>query len=141
MTVPSTAYCTEAEVDDYMSGRLSTDAWDSAIAGDKDAARIMATRAIDRLNFVGKKTDLSQELQFPRDADSDVPQEIKNACAEEALSLLDGKDPDLEFENIGMTSQTYANVRSSYDTDRPAEHIFGWNNKQYCLEIYQTIPA
>lgn len=122
-TTPTIPYATPAEVDDYMTGRLSAEAWTTAIPDDKTAAVIMATRAIDILNFLGEKSVESQELQFPRDEDSAVPQDIKNACAEEALALLDGKDPDLEFENLGMKSQGYANVRSTYDTNRPTEHI------------------
>jgi len=119
----STAYCTQAEADTYFAGRLNADAWDDASSSDKDKALLNATRLIDRLNFRGKKNNDSQELQFPRNEDTVVPDDIKSACSEIALALLDGVDPELEWDNLRMVSQGYANVRSTYDANIPNEHI------------------
>ena len=83
----------------------------------------MATEAIDRLNYLGEKTDSSQANQFPRDADTVVPDDIKIACAEIAIMLLDGFDVELELEQLKMVSQGYANVRSTYDRTTPPPHI------------------
>ena len=118
-----TAYISVSAATDYFNQRLNTDAWDAASEIDCEKALIMATDAIDRLNFVSAKTDENQEHQFPRNGDVDVPQDIQEACAELALRLLDGVDPELEFENLTMVSQGYANVRSTYDRTNPAEHI------------------
>lgn len=118
-----TAYITEIDAQTYFDGRLNTDPWDSATSGDRDKALAMATSLIDRLNFLGEKTDENQALQFPRDADTDIPDDIKFACCECALALLDGVDPEMEYENLSMVSQGYSNVRSTYDRSRPAEHI------------------
>ena len=49
----------------------------------------------------------SQELEFPRGADTEVPEAIRRACYEIAHTLLDGKDPELELENLGIVSQGY----------------------------------
>jgi hypothetical protein len=117
------AYATEAEAVLYFSGRLNADAWDDADSYERDKALINATRIIDRLNFKGAKTVATQVLQFPRDNDTVVPDDIKSACSEIALALLDGVDPELEFENLNMVSQGYANVRSTYDRNLPSEHI------------------
>jgi hypothetical protein len=117
------AYCTVDEAQSYFDGRLNTDAWDDATSTNKEKSLINATRLIDRLNFKGTKTSDSQDLQFPRDEDTTVPDDIKYACSELALALLDGVDPELEFENLRMVSQGYANVRSTYDSLIPAEHI------------------
>ena len=119
----TSAYCTKAEADTYFSGRLNTDAWDDATDAEKDKALIQATRIIDQLNFKGTKTDDSQELQFPRDDDTVVPDDIKSACSEIALALLDGVDPETEADNLFMVSQGYANVRSTYDRQGQAEHF------------------
>ena len=137
-------YATEAEGDTYMGERLNTAAWDAAASADKDKALQWATKLMDRLNFLGEKTDENQVLQFPRDADTVVPDDIKNACIESANSLLDGVDPELEFENLSMISQGYSNVRSTYDRSRPAEHILAgipsiiaWRFlKQYIRDIH-----
>jgi hypothetical protein len=102
----------------YFDERLNTDPWDTADDTDKTKALAMATKIIDRLNFVGDKTDEDQELQFPRNDDEEVPDDIVYACCEIALALLDGVDPEIEFENLWMTSQGYGNVRSTYDRSR-----------------------
>lgn len=118
-----TAYLTAIDAQTYFDGRLNTDAWDNATSGNRDKALSMATQLIDRLNFLGERTSDTQALQFPRDADIAIPDDIQYACAECALQLLDGVDPELEFENLSMVSQGYANIRSTYDRSRPAEHI------------------
>lgn len=118
-----TPYATRAEADTYFMYRLNTDAWDDSSDGDKDKALGMATHLIDRLNFRGDKADSEQFNQFPRGNDSEVPQDVKNATSEIALALLDGVDPELEFENLRMKSQGYGVIRSTYDTDSTLEHI------------------
>ena len=118
-----TAYITEIDAQTYFDGRLNTLPWDNATSGDRDKALSMATQLIDRLNFLGEKTDEDQDLQFPRDADTDIPDDIQYACCECALALLDGVDPEMEFENLGMISQGYSNIRSTYDRSRPSENI------------------
>jgi hypothetical protein len=117
------SYTTIAEASTYFESRLRTDAWDNAEDVDREKALAMATQSIDRLNFHGSKSDDEQELQFPRYTDSVVPQDIKNACSEIALKLLEGIDPDLEFETLSMVSQGYSNVRSTYDRSRIPEHL------------------
>ena len=66
----------------------------------------------------------SQELEFPRGADTEVPEAIRRACYEIAHTLLDGKDPELELENLGIVSQGYSSVRTTFSrTHVPVEHI------------------
>ncbi len=68
--------------------------------------------------------EASQELEFPRGADTEVPEAIRRACYEIAHTLLDGKDPELELENLGIVSQGYASVRTTFSrTHVPVEHI------------------
>jgi hypothetical protein len=123
VSTTDTAYCTTDEAQAYFDGRLNADAWDDASSANKQKALIHATRLIERLNFKGEKTVDTQSLQFPRDNDTSIPTDIKYACSEIALALLDGIDPELEFDNLKMVSQGYANTRSTYDPDLPVEHI------------------
>jgi len=118
-----TAYCTVAEAEVYFSGRLGADAWDDAVSTDKSKALITATRMIDRLNYIGIRTSELQSLQFPRNDDTSIPTDIKNATCELALALLDGVDPDLEYENLSMVAQGYSNAKSTYDRSSKPEHI------------------
>ena len=109
------SYLTISEAQTYFNTRLHTQPWDCAIDDEKTKALAMSTKIIDRLNYEGEKTNEAQVNQFPRDADIDVPQDIKDATAEIALSLLDGVDPELEFENLAMITQQYGTIKSTYD--------------------------
>jgi len=122
-TVAGDAYITIAEAQDFMNSRLDAEPWDDSTVTNQSKALVMATRAIDTLNYEGDMYDDDQTLQFPRGTDTTVPQDIKDACAEEALALLDGKNPDLEFENLGMVSQGYSSARATYDRTRLPEHL------------------
>ncbi len=141
-----TAYITEIDAQTYFDGRLNTGPWDDATSGDRDKALSMGTQLIDRLNFLGEKTDDSQDLQFPRDADTTIPKDIQYACCECALALLDGIDPEQEFANLSMVSQGYSSVRSTYDRSRPAEHTLAgipsalaWRYlKPYIRDVYSV---
>ncbi|MDB4726348.1 hypothetical protein OAF54_02835 [bacterium] len=117
------SYLTVGEAQYYFDGRLGTSCWDDSSPEDQTKALTHATRIIDRLNFVGCKSDAAQELQFPRNGDTDIPQDIKNATSEVALALLDGVNPEMEFENIHMTSQGYGGARSSFDRSVKPPHV------------------
>ena len=68
--------------------------------------------------------EAAQDLEFPRGKDTTVPVQIRMAAYEMAYSLLDGKDPELELENLGVTSQGYGAVRTSYERNQlPIEHL------------------
>ena len=127
MAFITTPYLTKAEADSYFAGRLNTECWDDADDATKDKALLQATRAIDRLNFRGKKTEDSQELQFPRDDDTVVPDDIKAACAEESLQLLEGKDPEMERESLAVTKQEFGKAKIQFDnlTSRPINILNG----------------
>lgn len=116
-------YNTVTEVDTFMALRLRTSSWDNASGGDKNAANSMATGIIDRLNFLGERTVALQDNEFPRDEDTDVPQTIKDAHSLIVLALLDGKEPEMEFENLTLTKHKYAQVLSEYDRSQLPPHI------------------
>ena len=119
-------YIGRIDADVYFANRLNSNAWLDAVVADRDKALIEATRAIDRLNFCGEKKVSTQYLQFPRlnrdvddptitTADTEIPADIKAACCEIAIKLLDGVDVDEEAELVSKTSQGYGGARSTYD--------------------------
>lgn len=140
-------YATTAEAQAYFDERLHELAWSDASQGDREKALILATRIIDRLNFKGFKStvyayldslddvtlaeqseinaaSIAQPLQFPRDTDTEVPEEILIACYEIAYALLDEIDPDTELENLAIISHGYASVRTTYSrSHNPPEHL------------------
>ena len=74
-----------------------------------------------------QEASLTQNLEFPRGTDTEVPDVIKCACYEIAHSLLDHKDPEIELENLGVISQGYAAVRVTYNRNQvPIEHLINF---------------
>jgi hypothetical protein len=137
-------YGTLVEADSYFASRLHESAWSDADPADRPKALWAATQIIDTLNFKGYKypvymllqgspqatedeiraAEELQVLEYPRGGDTEVPLAIRRACYEIAHSLLDGKDPELELENLGIVSQGYASVRTTFSrTHVPVEHI------------------
>lgn len=125
MTIAApTFYGTLVEAEVYFSQRLNTTQWDLALVNDRTAALSMATRAIDRLNFAGDKADEDQELQFPRDDDTEVPEAIRIAAYECALRYVDGVDLDHEARDIGvLANSTSAGTRTTFQEGTVAEHL------------------
>ena len=58
--------------------------------------------------------EASQPLEFPRGEDTQVPEAIRIAEYEIAYALLDGKDPELELENLAISAMGYGTVKTTY---------------------------
>ncbi len=144
MAINTEYYGSLDEANDYFAMRLHEIAWTGADSRDRPKALWAATVIIDTLNYKGFKAavatllaatptasqeeimaaEASQFLEFPRGADTEVPEAIRRACYEIAHSLLDGKDPELELENLGISSQGYSSVRTTYSRQQvPIEHL------------------
>lgn len=144
MAISTDYYGSVEEATVYFSMRLHEQAWSRARVADRPKALHSATMVIDTLNFKGYKNpvyellaanssatdeeiweaEASQVLEFPRGADTEVPETIRRACYEIAHSLLDGKDPELELETLGIVSQGYGSVRTTYSRNQvPIEHL------------------
>lgn len=125
------AYLTVAEANSYFSNRLHKLAWDEATSCSKATALTEATERIDRLRFAGWLVEDNQANEFPRyydyvdgaDGTEEVPEDIEKATAEVALALLDGVDPELEFENLTVSSNAYSSVRTSRNTQLTPAHV------------------
>lgn len=80
-------YGTVAEADTYLEGDFGAALWRAEADEDQKArALVTATRVIDRMCYLGDKTDPDQDNAFPRDdmglddyPDGAVPQEIIDA--------------------------------------------------------------
>jgi len=142
--MPFEAYATIQEADEYFQHRLHESAWSQATPDDRANALIEASRIIDSLSFKGKKNavylllqaneeatceeireaEASQELEFPRGADTEIPDRILWACYEITHALLDGVDPEMELENMSMNDHGIGSVRASYNRNQePLEHF------------------
>jgi len=144
MAVNLTYYGTLDEADSYFAKRLHEAAWTAASALDREKALIAARSIIDALNYKGNKhsvytllqanpsaaqdairaAEASQPLEFPRGADAVVPEAVRVASYEIAYALLDGKDPELELENLAVNAMGYGAVKTSYERSQlPIEHV------------------
>jgi hypothetical protein len=148
------AYVTLSEAQTYFDGRLHETAWSQASGTDRSKSLDAATQIIDALNFKGYKhsvwlafeadpdlwestkegdavalqtvrdAEASQELQFPRGADTVIIQPVKLSTYEIAYSLLDGVNPDLELENLMVNNHGIGSVRASFNRQQEAvEHV------------------
>ncbi len=130
-----------AEANSYFANRLHETAWTDASDANREKALIAARGIIDALNYksvkhsvyvagaeagteVARQAEAAQPLEFPRGADTDVPEAVRVAGYEIAYALLDGKDPELELENLAVDAMGYGGVKTSYSrTGLPIEHI------------------
>jgi len=119
-----TPYISEADAVTYFDERLRTDPWDDTTESSGDRLRSLqeATRLIDRLNFYGTKTSSTQENEFPREEETTVPTDIQYACAEVALKLLDGFDPEMEVDGLAIVTAGLSTVKTTYDRSFALEH-------------------
>lgn len=137
-------YGSLSEAQEYFDNRLHETAWSDATVADRRKALIAATRIVDSLAYKGQKAavyqlleankcatdaeireaDARQASEFPRGSDTETPEPIVIACYEIAYSLLDGTDPQMELESLGISSQGLESVRTTYARDqRPVDHI------------------
>jgi len=144
MAITYDYYGTLEEAQTYFDNRLHESAWTNASDEDRPKALLAARLIIDTLNYKGRKAavfalleaspdadedairaaEASQPLEFPRGADEEVPDAIRQAQYEIAHSLLDGVDPELELQNLGIISNGLSSVRTTYNrTQVPIEHI------------------
>ena len=108
-------YGTLTKADNYFGSMLEGQRWIYTERSKRIKALVSATKRIDRLNFLGEKTDSSQPLQFPRGTDTLVPVEIEEACYHIADALLKGVDPETEADNLPTSLLAYGGLRTEYD--------------------------
>lgn len=144
MAVSNEYYGSLAEANDYFDNRLHEYAWSGSPVQDRPKALLAATRIINSLNFKGYKhtvyelleanpsattaqvreQEAAQGMEFPRGSDTEVPEDIRIASYEIAYSLLDGKDPELELENLGVSSHGIESARTTFNRAQlPIEHL------------------
>jgi hypothetical protein len=67
--------------------------------------------------------DVSQELEFPRGQDTEVPTQIEWACYEIALALIEGFDPEDAIERTNIIRQGYSSVSTTYASGSGQEYL------------------
>jgi DnaT-like ssDNA binding protein len=112
------SYVTLQNAEDYHDSRLNTEAWANATADNKTRALLMAANRLQSENWLGSRVTTTQRLAWPRMyvqkvdgigpgygwgygygwlfgdvyLTTEIPQRVKDAQCELALSLLEGFD-------------------------------------------------
>lgn len=86
LVVGTNTYVTVAELTAYASARAIT------IVNDEETLLIKAMDYIEIQSYWGTKTDEDQDLEFPRNGDTVVPEKIKTAQIVTALLIDSGED-------------------------------------------------
>jgi len=120
-------YVTTIDAQTYFDGKLHIPYWVEADEDQRNRALREASKRIDQLAFRGAKTADAQDLEWPRIntdyADDVIPQRVKDATCEVAYSLLEGAEPDLDQENLAVTSEGYSAARATYARETAPEHF------------------
>lgn len=113
---------------DYFTLNLNNAVWASATMTQKISAMLQATRAIERLNFVGNKLVSTQPMQFPRNSipsynvpivpfpvEYDYPDDVEFAVYEEALLLLSDPDTQTALSSLNVIMEQLGAAKVQYD--------------------------
>ena len=132
------SYLTVGEAQTYFQTILDSGAWDRATFDQQNKALAEATRIIDALPLKGTKAedyypdeplveDQGQVLRFPRIIDdveqTEVPNDVLEACCDIALELLKGVDLAQEYTIMNRSSKAYANIKETRDTTLLEQHL------------------
>jgi hypothetical protein len=123
MPISIDIYGTIEDANEYFATRLYED-WSGQPESKQFAALLAATRAVDLLAryglLAGYKTVTSQDLEFPRNGDTEVPQDLLFAVFEEAAERLRGRDPAIELEQTKVNSEQTGGRGASFDRNSKA---------------------
>jgi len=124
MTPGVDTYITAAEADGIIgSMMLSTDsrriAWAALTTGDKEVYLLQAAMWIDALPLTGRKLEIDQIMQFPRDFQDVVPGAVKQAQALEAVASIG------MIEEMAKRNQLRAQGITSFSAGKLSEQYGG----------------
>lgn len=138
---PATYYSTVTDANAYFANRLHQTDWAIQSTERREQALLAATQDVDALKFSGFKTtvydllqtdpdasaeeiaaaDAAQPLKFPRNGETEIPQNFLYAVYEVAYERLRGRDPQQEAENLSLTNYGAGSTRESRDVSGAAQ--------------------
>lgn len=119
----SNSYLSVADATALLDLRLGSSAWTDANTDDKGRALIMATKDIDGNRFSGYPIASDQALEWPRNIQKEaldqIPVDVKQACAEQALWVLQnastgGRSDRQQLQSQGVSSYTIGNLSETF---------------------------
>lgn len=116
-------YISISDADAYFEKKFNYQLWAGSNFTTKTRALSEASLLLDNFNYSGTKTEESQEHEFPRNSETEIPEKMQWACAEIAYSILGGYNVDEAIAQLSVVSQGFASVRATYARDRVPEHL------------------
>ena len=113
LTLFENTFVTLNEANNYFNNRPNSTSWSNLSNSEKEQALQFATLKINSLPFVGSKLSPSQPLEFPRNFSPQMPNEIKYAVCEEALSVVENSVHS-QNKMLGISSMTVGSSSVSY---------------------------
>ena len=157
LTVGTDTYISQADATTYVGDNYASTsdeyvAWAALSSDDKDAWLRKALKVLDRQPYIGIKAEDTQTLEFPRAIRSEskredlptlhltrfnsdwvvqteVPQVVKDAQVEEAISLTVGVSKRIELQRQGVKSFRLGNLSESYG-GTPATRITSFEARE-----------
>ena len=134
LTTATNTYVTLAQAETFFNERLNASDWTDAAEIDKARALIQATHNLERLAYIGRQYVSTQTLKWPRSdlyatraavivggsyeydiSGGSVPQAVKDAQCEEAISLLgQSGSTRADLQAQGVTSYTIGGLSETF---------------------------
>jgi len=112
---PIVPYADVAYADAYFAERVGADGWAALDSAVKEKALKHATKLVDQCDFVLEKTDENQAREFPRNGETEVPDEVLQATCEVAFELeINSKIPTNMTKKAGIASESVGDTSRSY---------------------------
>lgn len=98
----------------FLSSSIERSGWENLTDDDKAVLLQNAFDSIENNIFNGWKTSDLQENQFPRNGDTEVPDDIKSAQIYEAIENGFGDTTSFDSIEKGIKSETIGKISTSY---------------------------
>lgn len=110
------AYATISDLDTYTQNSVRAREVYTRVSTQTELITVAlqeATNRINSLSFIGYPQD--SVMAFPRVEQTTIPVAVVQACMEIAIALLDGVDPELEFESLFHAQDALETARTTYN--------------------------
>jgi len=113
--VGTNSYVTITEADEIIEGVYDNAEWQSLTTEQKTVALINAATKLDNMYLKGAKLSENQEMQFPRNWETDVSEKVKMAQCYEALEICRYNYKRAREQSAGVVSRGMESVSVTYN--------------------------
>ena len=120
--VNTNSYVSIIEADLIIEGIFDNKEWESLTNEQKTVALINSATKLDNMYLKGNKLLETQEMQFPRDWETDVSEKIKMAQCYEALEICRYNYKRAKEQSAGVVSRSMESVSVTYSGKEPRKY-------------------